>query len=377
MAALRIAIDGTTLLLPSAGVRNYLHYWLTALEAAAPGRGDAIRTYPFGIPKPSTILDHRKAAGNGLSAFAGLNLVRFINIRGNPALDFVLSGVDCFHCSQHTARRPRRTTTATIFDLSCWIVPETHTPANVAATLRYAEKILKTSDGLVAISGSARNDAVDILRIPSERIQVIYPGVAEPFFQATPEQARATAARYRLNAPYLLFVGCIEPRKNVPNIVLAYQRLAKSLQKDVQLVLAGPFGWASEEIRKTLAAGDENIRYLGYVPEADLPGLVSGAVALLYPSRYEGFGLPAAQAMAAGVPVIASDRSSLPEVVGDGGLLVNPDSVEELGQAMNRMITCPELRNELGVRGWARASAFRWSECAIRSLDFFHQVSGE
>lgn len=372
-----IAIDCTALLLPSAGVRNYLHYWVESLLAAAPGHGDTVRTYPFlGTSVSGAPLDHRRAAGNALKAFLGINLVRFMNIRGSPALDFMVSGADVFHCSQHMARRPRRcTTTATVFDLSCWTVPETHTPANVAATRRYAENILKTCEGLIAISVSARNDAVDILGIPSERIHVIYPGVAEPFFEVTPVQAGRMAARYRLNAPYLLFVGCIEPRKNVPNIVLAYQRLAKSLRNHVQLVLAGPFGWAGEEVRGTLAGGGEDIRYLGYVPEADLPGLVGGAVGLLYPSFYEGFGLPAAQAMAAGVPVIVSDRSSLPEVVGDAGLLVDPDSVEELSHAMNRLITCPELRSELGIRGKSRARAFRWSECAGRSLEFFHRVA--
>ena len=100
---------------------------------------------------------------------------------------------------------------------------------------------------------------------------------------------------YQLNPPYLLFAGCIEPRKNVPNFVLAYQRLAKSMLKDVQLVLAGPFSWASEAIRKTLAASGENIRYLGYVPEADLPWFAA-RWRLLYRSCNEDFGLPAAQA---------------------------------------------------------------------------------
>jgi glycosyltransferase involved in cell wall biosynthesis len=371
-----IAIDGTSLLLPSAGVRNYLHYWVESLMEAAPGSGDKIRIYPFfGAGAPASLLDHRRASGGSMAAFVGLNLARFINIRGNPALDFAALGADLFHCSQHMARRPRRcTATATIFDLSCWTVPGMHTPANVAATRRYADNILKTCDGLIAISASARNDAVEILRIPADRIRVIYPGVAEPFFQVTGEQADAIKARYKLNAPYFLFVGCIEPRKNVPNIVLAWQRLPKSLRKDIQLVLAGPFGWASEAVRRTLAEAEDDIRYLGYVPEADLPGLVRGAVALLYPSWYEGFGLPAAQAMAAGVPVIASDRASLPEVVGDGGLLVNPDSVDELCHAMNRIATCPELRGELGARGKSRADAFRWPECAARSLEFFHDV---
>lgn len=375
---MRIAVDATSLLLPSAGVRNYLHYWVESLRAVSSASGDTIRTYPFpGAGIPTTNLDHRKASADALSTFIGLNLVRFINIRGNPALDFALSGVDLFHCSQHTARRPRRcTTTATVFDFSCWTVPETHTPANVAATRRYAETILKTSDGLIAISGSARRDAIEILQIPPERIRVVYPGIAEPFFRTTPEMTRETAGKYQLTSPYLLFLGCIEPRKNVPNLLDAYERLALPLRQTAPLVLAGPFGWASDELRTRLARSNDSIRYLGYVPEADLPGLVAGAAALVYPSYYEGFGLPPAQAMAAGVPVLASDRSSLPEVVGDGGLLVNPDSVEELSDAMKRLIECPDLRRELGERGKLRASAFRWPECARQSLAFFHEVAG-
>jgi alpha-1,3-rhamnosyl/mannosyltransferase len=373
---MKIGIDGTGLLLPSAGVKTYLHYWIASMAAATVRSGDTIRIYPFSPATSPGILDHRKAAGTSLSAYLRLNLVRFVNIRGNPALDYIVRGIDLFHCSQHMARRPRRrTTTSTIFDLSCWTVPETHTPANVTATKRYGEKILRTSDGLIAISASARNDAVDILRIPSERIHVIYPGVAEPYFEVTREQADAVAKKYHLNSPYLLFVGCIEPRKNVPNIILAHRRLAESLRRDIQLVLAGPFGWASEETRTMLTAGNETARYLGYVPEADLPGLVRGSVALVYPSYYEGFGLPAAQAMAAGVPVIASNRSSLPEVVGGGGLLVDPDSVEELSHAMTRLISCSDLRSELGIRGRSRANAYRWSECAVQSIEFFRRVA--
>jgi alpha-1,3-rhamnosyl/mannosyltransferase len=124
-----------------------------------------------------------------------------------------------------------------------------------------------------------------------------------------------------------------------------------------------------------LTADPRNVRYLGYVPEGDLPGLVSGAVALVYPSFYEGFGLPAAQAMAAGVPVVGSDRSCLPEVIGDGGILVNPSSVEELSAAFHRLCTSPDLAAELGVRGRARAQRFRWSLCAAESLEFFRDVS--
>ena len=117
--------------------------------------------------------------------------------------------------------------------------------------------------------------------------------------------------------------------------------------------------------------GGGGVRYLGYVPEGDLPGLYGGAAALVYPSYYEGFGLPAAQAMAAGVPVIASNRSCLPEVVGDAGLLVDPASVEELSEAMERVLTRPELARELAAAGRARAARFHWARCAEESLRVF------
>jgi glycosyltransferase involved in cell wall biosynthesis len=373
---MHIKIDATSLLLPGAGVRNYLHYWLRALLEAAPASGDAISAYPPFVPAPSA-LDHEKPAAGPLRATAGLLLVQFANIRGNRAIDLLTLGADVFHCSQHTANcpaRPRKT--ATVFDMSCWIAPQYHTPANVSATKRYGERILKNCDGAIAISGHARDTAAEILGIPAERIRAIYPGVAESFFEVSQGQADAVRARYALPAPYLLFVGCIEPRKNVPGLVRAYQQLPAALRRDVQLVLAGPFGWAAEETRQMLTHSGPSVRYLGYVPEPDLPGLSAGAAALIYPSYYEGFGLPVAQAMAAGVPVIASDRTCLPEMAGGAALLVDPDSAEEIGAAIARILTSPELARELARRGKARAREFHWSTAAARSLEFFHQVGG-
>ena len=246
----------------------------------------------------------------------------------------------------------------------------------MAATKRYGEKILKTCDGLIAISAHARDTAAAVLGIPEERIRVIYPGVPEAFFEATDAQAADVRARHGLEAPYLLFVGCIEPRKNVTGMVRAYRRLPESLQRDVQLVIAGPFGWASEETRQMLTASGPNVRYLGYVPEPDLPGLSRGALALVYPSYFEGFGLPVAQAMAAGVAVIASDRTCLPEVTGGAALLVDPDSIDQIRDAMERIATCPGLARDLAVRGQERARQFHWGESAAQSLDFFHELAG-
>ena len=217
---------------------------------------------------------------------AGIRLVQFANIPGNRAIDLMTLGADVFHGSQHTANRPMRPKkTATVFDMSCWVAPEYHTPANVAATRRYGERVLKKCDGVIAISGHARDTAIEVLGIPAERIRVIYPGVAESFFAANRGQAEAMRARYALHAPYVLFVGCIEPRKNVPGLIRAHQQLPSALQRDAQLILAGPFGWEAEETRRMLNQSGPNVRYLGYVPEPDVPGLYAGAAALVYPFR--------------------------------------------------------------------------------------------
>jgi len=375
---MKVAIDATTLLLPSAGVKNYIHYWLAALRGAAARQPNTrIATYPPYMTAPD-VIDHQKSFRNATSARFQLGVVQFCNIRRNPSLGLLVSGADVFHASQHVASRPRKTkTTATVFDMSCWITPAVHTPENIEATRRYAEKILKRCDGLIAISAHARQDVVEILGIPGERIRVIYPGIADAFFEVTPDQVAACRNKFDLPLRYLLFVGCIEPRKNVPNMIRAYQQLPDSLRREVPLVIAGPRGWASKSSFDALTAAGASVRYLGYVAETILPGLVSGAAALIYPSYYEGFGLPAAQAMAAGVPVIASDRSCLPEVVGDAGLLIDPDAVEEMGHAMQRVLNDAELARTLAARGRKRGATFRWSRCAEESLDFFRDVAGE
>jgi alpha-1,3-rhamnosyl/mannosyltransferase len=229
---------------------------------------------------------------------------------------------------------------------------------------------------LIAISSHTRNDAIEILGIPGERIRVIYPGIAETFFEITPEQTNRVRTQYGLDCPYVLFVGCIEPRKNVPALIRAYRNLPEAIRRDVQLVIAGPFGWESQEVRQILTNSGSQVRYLGYVPEPDLPGLFGGATALLYPSHYEGFGFPVAQALAAGVPVITSNNSSLPEVVGDAGLLVDPNCSEELTGVVERLLTQPSLARDLACRGRKRAQLFRWPVCASQSLEFFREVAG-
>lgn len=368
-----ITIDATALLLRSAGVKNYTYYWLRSLRQLA---GDkAIRTFPVHLRLES--LDHERSVAGWARTIAGIARLHAVNIFGLAGPDWSRPRPDVFHIS-HLLRRPPRSCklTATLYDLTCWLMPEVHTRANVASARLFAERVLPLAAGIIAISENTRSDAVRLLKLPEEKIQVIYPGVSEEFFQVSWEAAQQVRERYALERPYVLFVGTIEPRKNLSTLLEAWQALPAEWRREYELVLAGPLGWDDVSVLKRLRSTGLGARYLGYVPEADLPALTACATAFVYPSLYEGFGLPVAQAMAAGVPVITSAVSSLPEVTGDAALLVDPRSVSELRDALKRLLECESLRAQLSARAAARARMFRWDRCARESLRFFARVAG-
>src|SRR5262249_52695567 len=213
-------------------------------------------------------------------------------------------------------------------------------------------------------------DAVRVLGLDPEKIEVIHSGVGEAFFDPPAREIEHVRSEYRLERPFVLFIGTVEPRKNLDLLLDAFAALPESLRKAHDLVVAGPIGWAGEKTKARL--GD--VRYLGYVPEQDLAPLTGAAAVFAYPSLYEGFGFPVAQAMAAGVPVLTSNVSSLPEVAGDGALLVDPRSLVELRDGLEAMLASETLRLELAARGRKRAEEFRWERCAAKSLEFFSAV---
>jgi glycosyltransferase involved in cell wall biosynthesis len=369
---MRLVIDALPLLVRSAGVKNYLYHWIAHMRRAAPP-DLSIDLFPWlGQTGP---LNHEVSQVGPLDTWLSLALFHFFNLPGNPTLDwFQRAGV--FHCS-HLRNPPRRShLSATIYDLTCWIMPQFHTPANVAAARRLAETVWKRADGLIAISAHTRDDAVRMLGLDARRIRVIHCGVDGRFFTATEADATATRARYRLEQPYVLWVGTIEPRKNLDLALDAWAALDPALRQEFDLIIAGPAGWAAPQTLLRLRSQPEGVRYLGYVPEADLPGLTKGAAALFYPSLYEGFGLPVAQAMACGVPVVTSNVSALPEIAGEGALYADPHSVNEVRAALERLLLSPALRQELAFAGRRRAERYRWEEAARQSLEFFQGLAG-
>jgi alpha-1,3-rhamnosyl/mannosyltransferase len=376
---MRVVIDAVPLLVRSAGVKNYLYYWTQHLKQES--RGVEIRLFPF-LGEPSRpgepgLLDHEDSIASPAMTYARLGLLFLLNRIPNDAIGWMDRAMDLFHTSKLLNPPRHAKLTATVHDFTCWLLPETHSRANVAADKVFAERIFKRADGLIAVSEATRKDAVEILKLPPEKIRVIHHGIAEMFFRVTPADADAARARHGLHRPYLLFVGTIEPRKNVDLLLNAYQGLAPSIREEFELVLAGPPGWAQRATMARLQQRAPGVRYLGYVAEQDLAGLFAGAAAFVYPSLYEGFGFPVAQAMAAGTPVITSGVSALPEIAGGAAILIDPRSETELRDAMCNLLTSPGRRAQLIELGQSNARRFSWTECARQSLRFFEDVVGE
>ena len=359
---MRALIDATSLLVRSAGIKSYTYHWIRSLrQVAAPGE---IRAFPF--------LDalghftHERSVLSAAATYPRLALLYAANIPWNPLLSWMASSADVFHVSNQLRRNiPKRMRiTATIHDLTCWLMPELHTSANVRADRFFAEHTLKRADGLIAVSENTRQDAIRILGIAPEKIETIHSGVPDEYFIAQP---------LRRPKPYVLFVGMIEPRKNIETLLDAWS--AMRFRHDVDLLIAGPPGWSSKGVMARLRSGEPGVEYLGYVAESDMPSLTAGAAAFVYPSLYEGFGFPVAQAMAAGVPVVTSNTSCLPEVAGAGALFVDPKSAAELTAAIEKLLDSESLRASVGEQGRAQASQYRWSECARLSLEFFRRLT--
>jgi alpha-1,3-rhamnosyl/mannosyltransferase len=366
---MRVVVDATPLLVRSAGVKNYLYHWIMHMRRAA---GPAvIGTFPpLSHVRPLT---HEASVAGPLRTFGGLAALGLSNHTPLPVLDLMTRDADVFHASVLVRHPPRHARlTATIHDLTGFLMPELHPRANLVAEGSFAQ-LARRAHRLIAVSESTRQDAIRVLGIAPDKITTIHSGIADAYFDPPVDSVDKVRLRYGLVRPFVLFVGTIEPRKNLDLLLDAFESLPLPLREHYQLVIAGPVGWNAEHTVKRLRM----VRYLGYIPEPDLAPLTAAAEVFVYPSLYEGFGFPVAQAMAAGVPVITSNVSSLPEIAGTAALLVDPRSQSELHTALARLLTSPELRISLAAAGRERARAFRWQECAAKSLDFFRTVVGK
>ena len=372
---MRVVIDATPLLVRSAGVKNYLYYWIRHLRRLAGGA--TVSTFPR-LARVRA-LTHEASVADPLRTFCGLGALAISNYSGVPLLDWLTRGADVFHASVLVRHPPSKVRlTATVHDLTGFLMPELHPRSNLVAERSFAQ-LARRADRLIAVSECTRQDAVRTLGIAPEKICTIHSGVDDAFFDVPAALVNQVRLRYGLQRPFVLFVGTIEPRKNVDLLLDAFESLPLAMRDHWDLVVAGSEGWAAETTMARLRSARDlgNVRYLGYIPEPDLAPLTAAGDVFVYPSLYEGFGFPVAQAMAAGVAVITSNLSSLPEVTGTAALLVDPRSQSELRAALVRLLGTPDLRKALGLAGRERAGGFRWEVCAAKSLEFFREVTGQ
>jgi len=277
---------------------------------------------------------------------------------------------------------PRRSV-VTIHDLGYHVYPEAHTLSQ-NLYLRWSTRYnARAASRVVADSEATRRDLVRWYGIAADKITVVYPGRDEGLGRVVDAEVLAgVRARYGLADAYLLYVGTLQPRKNLVRLVQAFASLLGSHSSEpqspanLQLVLAGQKGWLYDEILAEagkLGLGGRVVA-TGYVPDKDLPALLSGALAFVFPSLYEGFGLPVLEAMACGTPVVCSNTSSLPEVAGEAALMVDPQDTEALAEALWRIVSDEGLRRTLVERGYERVGRFSWRRCAQEVLEVLEAV---
>ncbi len=264
----------------------------------------------------------------------------------------------------------------TVHDLSFLYYPRF---LNAESRRYYNEQIewaVERTDHVLADSCATRSDLIALLGVPPEKITVVHLAADPSFSPVSDGQVRQVAHRYTLQPGFILFVGTLEPRKNVPGLLHAYRILLDSSVTAQPLVLVGGKGWLYEEIFAAVEALglSDHVRFLDGVPNAHLPALYTAAAVLAMPSFYEGFGLPALEAMACGTPVVVADRASLPEVVGEAGALVDPDDPDAIAAALNRVLTKEPLRAEMRKLGLERAASFSWNRVAQETSEVYRQV---
>jgi len=368
--ALRVALDVRPLTTSRAGVATYCRGLLYGFGRLPAGES------------PSLTLYAKEAAPESLPTFEGswqaMPAPLWLPLAVPRAL---LAGhIAVFHGANHMAPPWSPVPTViTVHDLSALRMGGLHTWRNRLLTVPQMLLSLRQASRLIAVSRATASDLTRLPGIDAERVRVIYEAAAPGLAPAIPEQIRSLSHRLDLPETFFLFLGALEPRKNVVTLVRALAELYAEGDHRAKLVIAGAEGWRNDEVfaEVTKRGLERDIRFAGYIPAEDLPALYGAATAFVYPSLFEGFGLPPLEAMACGTPVICSNTSSLPEVVGDAAITVDPLATSDLAAALRAVLDDTDLRARLRHAGLQRAALFSWERTARETLEVYREAAGE
>ena len=374
----RIAIDYTPALEQSGGIGRYVRELTSAL--AALDKTNAYRLFVSGT-SPGALSPPPSAGFQwSLTTISPRWLARIWHRARLPfPVELFTGRVDLFHATDFALpyTLPATPTLLTVHDLSFVRVPEAASPPLKAYLDAVVPRSVRRADHILADSKATKDDLMALYETPADKITVLYSGVDQRF-RPVGEQAALESTRqtYGLgNTNYLLSVGTVQPRKNYSRVIRALAEV-RATGLDLHYAIAGAAGWLEDEMRRTIASTEMThfVHLLGHVDDDDLPALYSASRMLLMPSLYEGFGLPVLEAMACGVPVITSNISSLPEVAGDAGILVDPSDTGQIRDAILAVETDSARREQLIQNGYRQAAKFSWQESATKLLSVYMKL---
>lgn len=376
---MQIGIDFTPAVEEGAGIGRFTRELIAALLADH-DEEHYVLIVPKGAEPPEWVSAAPHVRWSPLPFSARFTSIFWHRLHVPAPVEWFVGDLDVFHATNYMLPPLKHArSVVTVHDLSFLRHPEMADPRLVRYLTSSVPETTRKSDVLTADSAFTKEEMVDLLGVPPEKIMVVYGGVSARFQPVVDADALAEVrARYGLPERFLLCVTRIEARKNIPRLLEAYRILVDRTKIDVPLFLAGGRGWGYDEamLRREALGLTNTVHLMGHVPDDDLPALISAATVFVYPSLYEGFGLPPLEAMACGTPVVASSAPCLTEILGDAALLAPPEDSEALAEALAQAVADADLRAGLRKRGLRRAQQFSWQAAAKQLVSAYHLAAG-
>ncbi|MGM9581510.1 MAG: glycosyltransferase family 4 protein [Anaerovibrio sp.] len=356
---MKVLFDGICITKNPAGIGNYAYQLLQEFVADNRHEVTVISHNPDVIPKSKNI-----------------NVISPKNYRYEQLLPFDFLSrygkYDVYHQPNYIPHCFKGKRVVTVHDMSCKVYAQYH-PWERVALFRLFSNRMKNADAILTVSNSSKQEIIDMWKVPENKVHVTYLGVDDRYYGYSLNEADEKTISEEWNIPdnYILFVGTIEPRKNVQRLIKAFNMYKSKEKDDLKLVLAGGKGWLSEDIYKEaeISKYKDDILFTGYIPESLKPALYAKAKAMVYPSLYEGFGLPVLEAMAVGTQVVTSSVSSMPEVAGGVGIYIDPLSEEDICCGISRAI----FEGFSAEKIVKRARLFSWKKCYRETVDYYQR----